>query len=576
MRIRFLHLFLFTGLILAACGGGEEKTDELVAKGGKKYGGEFKFMSAEKINSLFPVSSGDLYSMRIISQIFEPLLNIDPSTFEVVPAVAESFTVSEDSKVYTLKIRKGIQFHEDECFKNKTRELNANDVKFSLDMACSGLSYNEVGYLLVNRIKGAQAFNKSTMGKSALPKEGVEGIKVLDDYTIEITLTQSFAGFESILTHASLGIFPKEAFEKYGEDIITHPVGSGPFQLESISDEKIVLARNPNYWKKDEFGNQLPFMSKIEMTYAQNKRSELMAFRNKEIDLVLEIPVEEIEHILGTLKEAQEGKNVRHKVDSENSMSMMYVAMACQSDEFKDERVRRAFNLAIDRKSIIDDYLEGEGWPAMNGFVPNMNNYPSEKVKGFTLNIERAKALMAEAGYPNGKNFPELDFYVNAVEGSSLEKTCTAISEQLRANLNVNLKVKLCTLEEREAAIKSGAAKIWREGWIADYPDPENFLGLFYGGNIQESSSMVNTFKFQSDEFDALFEKALSEKDPKKRMDLLARCDQMVVDHAAVMPVLTDDHIVMINARVRDFEANPMESLNLTRVFIKEPKPIGN
>ena len=83
---------------------------------------------------------------------------------------------------------------------------------------------------------------------------------------------------------------------------------------------------------------------------------------------------------------------------------------------------------------------------------------------------------------------------------------------------------------------------------------------------------MVNTFKFQSDEFDALFEKALSERDPKKRMDLLAQCDQLVVDKAAVIPVLTDDHIVMINARVRNFEANPMESLNLTGVFIKEPK----
>lgn len=573
MRIRFLHLFLFTGLILSACGGGEPDAEVLVAKGGKKYGGEFKFMSAEKINSLFPASTGDLYSMRIVSQIFEPLLNIDPSTFEVVPGVAESFTVSDDAKVYTLKIRKGIKFHNADCFGgDKTRELTAKDVKFSLDMACSGLEQNEVGYLLVNRIKGAHAFNQKTAGSKTLPEEGVEGIKVIDDHTIEITLTSSFAGFESILTHASLGISPREAFEKYGSEVGNHPVGSGPFQLESMTDEKIVLARNPNYWKKDEFGNQLPFMSKIIMNYAKDKRSELMAFRKKEIDLVLEIPVEEIEHILGTLKEAQEGKNVRHKVESEHSMSMMYIAMANKSDEFKDERVRKAFNIAIDRKSIINDWLEGEGWPALNGFVPKMNNYPSDKVKGHVFNVEKAKALMAEAGYPNGKNFPTLDFYVNAVEGSSIHKTCQAIASQLKENLNVNLNIKLCTLKEREAAIKSGAAKIWREGWIADYPDPENFLGLFYGGNIEASSTMVNTFKFQSDEFDALFEKALSERDPKKRMDLLAQCDQMVVDKAAVIPVLTDDHIVMINARVRNFEANPMESLNLTNVFIKEPK----
>src|SRR5690606_24378000 len=142
----------------------------------------------------------------------------------------------------------------------------------------------------------------------------------------------------------------------------------------------------------------------------------------EKIDLVLELPVEEIEHILGTLKEAQEGKNVRHKVESEQSMSMMYVALANDSEEFKDERVRKAFNLAINRKSIVDDKLEGEGWPAENGFVPAIANYPSERVKGYTFDPAKAKSLMASAGYPDGKNFPTLDFYVNAVKGSGVHK----------------------------------------------------------------------------------------------------------------------------------------------------------
>ena len=390
--------------------------------------------------------------------------------------------------------------------------------------------------------------------------------------TIEITLNESFSGFEKVLTHRSLGITPKEAYDKYGNNAGKHPVGSGPFALELFSGEKIVLKRNPQYWRKDEFGNQLPFLSKVVMTYAKNKRSELMAFRNKEIDLVLELPVEEIDHILGTLKEAQEGKNVKHKVDSEMSMSMMYVALANQSEEFKDERVRKAFNLAINRDDIIDINLEGEGWAATNGFVPSMGDYPNERVKGHQYNVERAKSLMSSAGYPNGRNFPKLDFYVNAIKGSSIHKSCEAIAAQLKENLNVDLNIVLCSIEEREKAIASGKAKIWRSGWIADYPDPENFLTMFYSHHIREGSGMVNAFKFNDEEYDKMFEKALIESDPQKRTDLFVKCDQLVIDRAAVIPVLTDDHIVMINARVRNFEATPMEDLNLTGVFIKEAK----
>lgn len=572
MQNKFIYgLLIGMGVLLGSCGGGENG-EALVAKGGKMYGGEFRFMSSEKINTLFPTYSSDIYSMRIVSQLFEPLLAIDPVSLEVIPSIAESFSVSDDATVYTFKLRKGVYFHDDECFGGEGRELEASDVKFTLDIACSGLKENLISYLLVNRVKGAQAYFDQTKKSQKLGDKGVEGIKVIDKYTIQITLTKSFAGFESILTHSSLGVSAPEAYKKYGKDIVKHPVGTGPFMLEELSNEKIVLKRNPKYWQKDEFGNQLPFMDKVVMTYSKDKRSELMAFRNKEVDLVLEIPVEDIEHILGTLLEAQEGKNVKHKVESEQSMSMMYIAMANESDEFKDERVRKAFNQAVNREVIIDEWLEGEGWAALNGFVPKMPNYDSDKVRGHVYNPERAKALLAQAGYPNGKGFPTLEFYVNTVKGSGTHKACLGIAKQLKDNLNIDLKIKLCTLDEREQAIQSGVAKIWRSGWVADSPDPENFLSLFYSGNIQENASMVNAFKFRDAAFDKLYEQALMEPNTDKRMDLLRRCDQIVIDRAAVLPVMTDDHIVMYNARIRNFEATPLEMMNLTSVFIKEPK----
>ncbi|MDX2360709.1 MAG: ABC transporter substrate-binding protein [Crocinitomicaceae bacterium] len=569
MRYIIFSIFLLAGLSFTSCTETETKVEDLVAIGGKKYGGEFKFMSSEKVASLFPTSSADQYSSRMVSQIYESLVRLDPETMKVVPSVADSFYWNSDASVYTFNIRKGIKFHEDDCL-SEGHELDANDVKFALDLACSGMEVNHVSYLLVHKIKGSADFFEAS--KTSIPAGGVPGVKVIDDYTIEITLEHSFSGFEYILTHSSLGIFPKEAWDTYGEDMATHPVGTGPFALESMSDEKMVLKRNNNYWREDEFGNQLPFLGKVIMTYTQDKRSELLAFRSAESDLVLEIPVEEIEHILGTLQEAQEGKNIKHKVESEASLSMTYVAMSIESEEFSDMRVRKAFNIAIDRDDIIDSYLEGEGWAANNGFVPTMSNYPSDEVNGHKFNAERAQSLMSEAGYANGNGFPTLDFYVNTLEGSPVHKLCLAIADQLKKNINVDLNIKLCTIEERGEAIASGAAKIWRAGWIADYPDPENFLAMFYGGNITDQSSMMNRFKFQSDAYDALYEQAIKESNAEKRTALFIQCDQMIIDEAAIMPMLTDDHIIMINARVRDFKANSMESLNLTEVFIKEPK----
>jgi oligopeptide transport system substrate-binding protein len=142
MRKLILPILLLSGLFYTSCSGDGTDTSSIVAKGGKKYGGTFRFMSAEKIASVFPIHSGDLYSSRIVTQIFEPLMRIDPTTLDAVPCIAESFTVNADATVYTFTIRKGVKFHEDDCFADGTRELTAEDVKFSLDLACSGLSDN--------------------------------------------------------------------------------------------------------------------------------------------------------------------------------------------------------------------------------------------------------------------------------------------------------------------------------------------------------------------------------------------------------------------------------------------------
>lgn len=560
-------IFALSLLLLASCS--EDETTPLVAAGGANYGGELRFMSSEKIVSLFPLSSEDVYEQRICNQIFETLLKIDKSGSRVVPSLAESFTLSPDAKTFTLKLRKGVVFHDDACFSGETgRELTAEDVKYCLQFACSGLPENKVGNLLINKIKGAKKFHAQT--KHGINDESVSGIEVVDDQTVKILLEDAFAGFDKMLTHPNLGVFPKEAYEKYGNQIAKHPVGTGPFRLGSWNENGLQLDRNPRYWKKDAYGNQLPFLDKITLSYSKSKKDELLAFRKQKIDLILEIPADEIDNALGTLKEAQAGKNVKHKVDSKSSMSVNYFGFANGTKPFNDVRVRKAFNLALDRNELVTHYLKGEGYPMMHGFVPAISGYPAAQVKGFELNIAQARELMAQAGFADGVGFPVLDIYVNTSQGSSTHLLVQGIQQQLKTHLNINLKIRLCSIKEREAAIQDGRALIWKSGWLADYPDAENFLDLFYSG--ANSASGTNPFHFSNQEFNATLEAAMKEKDPERRTALLVKCDQIIVDQAVVIPIFNDDFITMVNAKMRNFETNSMEILDFSTIFIKEPK----
>lgn len=563
-------LIILIGFILLSSCQHELDVASLKAKGGRKYGGEFRFMSPEKINSLACISSVDEYSSRVISQIYDPLFDLDLKTLELKPSIAESFFVNDDATVYTFKIKTGILFHKNDCFNGKTHELTAEDVKFSLEMACSNLKINRIGHLLVNRIKGAKSFFEKS--SKELPEEGVSGIKVINSNEIQITLTKSFAQFEKLLSHSGLGIFPKEAWMKYGLEMGDHPVGTGPFEFESKNDAQIVLKRNNQYWKKDDFDNQLPFLAKIIVNYSTDKKNEFLSFRKEENDLVLKIPVEEVKNTLGTLIEAQDGKNIKHRIESRSSLNTHYIAFNNESGVFKNVAVRKAFNLVLDREDLINNVMGGDGRASLNGFVPEMLNYPINNVKGHSYDVSRAKQLLASAGYANGRNFPEIELYVVANEGAKPHVICEAIVKSLNKNLALNLSVKICSLEERDRAIYNKEAKMWMDGWLADYTDPETFLNLLYSKNKVSRKSYANHVYFNNSEFDHLFEQAVSELDKQKRCSLFVQCDQITVDYAPVMPLYTSEHTIMLNARVRGFQLNEMEVLNLTEVFIKEVK----
>lgn len=548
-------------LILSSCGETESKSNDItLINGGRTYGGELVFSNSEPINSTFPLAAANQHVIGISSQIYETLLSIDPVTLNVIPNIASEFSSNEAGDVYTFKIQKGIFFHDDACFNGKGRELTVEDVKYSLDFACSGNKLNDDDNVLVDKIKGASEYKASS--SKSFPKGGVSGIKVKGE-SIEITLKKPFVGFEALLTRKNIIIFPKDAYEKYGDDITTHPVGTGPFKLERMDDKGIRLVRNDNYWQKDEFGNQLPYLSSILLKYIPNKKDEMMAFRNKEIDLLLDIPADEIENVLGTLQEAMAGKNVKHKVESSHSLNIDYIGFNTAEGVFSKKEVREAFVYAVDPTELIEKYIGGDGYPPVNGFVPEIEGANNNSPMPIT-NPEKARNLLAQAGYKNGANFPKTVIFVNGVEGSRNEALIKGYIDILKRELNIDLELKLCTLTEREAAINSGEAKVWRAGWVADYPSPISFLDLFYSHNNRS-----NKFRYNNDEFNRNFLAAQLETDARKRGFFYIKAQSKIAEDAVVVPLVDNNMLFMINARVKGVTANVLEDISFKEAYIK-------
>jgi len=247
-------------------------------------------------------------------------------------------------------------------------------------------------------------------------------------------------------------------------------------------------------------------------------------------------------------------------------LSIEYIGFNHSSPIFGKKEVRLAFLYAINPTKIIDEKLLGEGNAPSNGFVPEMVELENW-ITAPQFNADKARSLLAQAGYPNGAGFPGLEIYVNAISGSKIDRLMQGVVEQLKTELNVNVKIKLCDYAEREAAIANGKAQIWRAGWIADYPDPQSFLSIIYGNGMA-----ANAFRLSNKQFDANYELALVEQSSVKRTKLLIACAQQIMDDAFVLPVFNDNMLVMVNARVKGIQANPMEIIDLTEVFIKEPR----
>lgn len=576
---------LFGAVIInKGCNSGpSDHGDTRVAKGNVKYGGVFRMNEIEDFRTLYPLNIVDVVGHHIGTQVYEGLVKFNQKDLSIMPALASRWEALDSNTRFVFHIRKGVLFHDDECFaatSGKGRELTATDVKFTFDQLCTSSPNNQqYTYTFKDRVVGANEYFAATEKKQS-PAGGVSGVKVLDDSTLEVKLLYPMPNFLAVLATQGGWVYPKEALDKYGDDMRTHCVGTGPFKVKSITEgESVVLEYNPNYWMFDDNGNRLPYLDIVQFRFIKDKRSEIIAFRNKELDMVFRLPVEMAKDILGELDEAKV-HGTDFVMQTSPAMSLTYYGFQHKLAPFDNAKVRLAFNYAIDRREIAEKKLMGDAIPGIYGIVPPaIPDYHADSIKGYSYDPDLARKYLAEAGYPGGKNFPEITLRINSGGGDRNTITADYVAHQLQEVLGIKVTVETVPFAQHLESIETGKSLFWRTGWIADYPDPETFLTTLYSAHIPadlNSRSSTNSVRYSNPRFDSLFTAAVHEADPAKRIELFRAADRVQMEDGAIMPIYYELNDRLVQRNVRNFDINPMEFRDMTRVWLDvEEEPVA-
>ena len=570
IKISALIIIAAALAVFAGCGKKSGGDNMVELKGGIKGGGVFVSNETENIRSLDPVGINDVVSHHVAHQIYDLLIDLD-TNLQLVPMLAKRWEVSPDGLTYTFHLRSDVTFHDNPCFPGgKGRKMTAEDVRYSLNRVLDPRT-GSLGFdFYKNYVVGAKEFNEEVTKATTENREpkikDASGYKVVDDTTFQIKLTKPFAPF---IYYTCLGfayVIPKEAVDKYGKDFFQNPVGTGPFIFEKWTpDLEINMKKNPNYWDKDAAGNQIPYLDGVKFRFIKDLSQQLLEFKNGNIDDSYRIPNELFKTIVNEDKTLTPEYS-KFIVQRKTSLSTQYYGFLVTSKVFEDPKVRQAFNYAIDREKILKYVLQGSATdPAIYGMVPPvMPNYNAKKIKGYSFDLPKAKELMSQAGYPDGKGFPVVTLNINEGGGRNTQ-IAEAIQDMLK-EIGVTVKLQLLQFAQHLDNIDAGRSDFYRLGWNADYPDPETFLNLFYGKNVPSNPkdvSPINSFRYKNARFDELFEKAISTTDIAERNRLYEEAEQIAVNDAVVLFIYYDEDWRLVQPYVRGYALDPMHRVNM-------------
>ena len=511
----------------------------------------FHYNEQTGIASLDPVFAKNQSIMWVAHQLYNTLVEVDDS-LHIIPSIASRWEVSADRLSYIFHLRNDIFFHDDPAFVNgKGRKMIAEDIAYSF----SRIIDKQIAS------PGSWIFNRKA--------DTLQPFKAIDDSTFQLKLQRPYNPVLGILSMQYCSIVPKEAVEKYGPGFRRHPVGTGPFQFVAWEEgQALVLKKNERYFEKDSMGNRLPYLDGIKVTFYDSKATEFLLFRQKKLEFINDIDASFKDEVLtkkGTLRKEWEGKI---ELQTSPYLNIEYLGILVdpsntllKNSPMRLRQVRQAINYGFDRRKMILYLRNSLGTPAESGFVPmGLPSFDSSLVKGYHYDPAKSKQLLAMAGYPDGKNLPTIKLYTI----SNYAEMGNFIAKQLEET-GIPVQVEVVQKSLLLDMTSNSRASFFRGSWIADYPDAENYLSVFYSGN----PAPPNYTRYNNPAFDALLEKALTEVRDSLRYQLYRQADQLMINDAPVVPLWYDKVVHLVQTNVKGFTANALNLLELRRATLK-------
>jgi peptide/nickel transport system substrate-binding protein len=512
-----------------------EKKDHLV----------FRYNESANITSLDPAFSKVQSNIWACNHIYNGLLQLDEN-LHIQPDIAKSWTISPDAKTYTFTLRHDIYFQKHILFgKDSTRAVTASDFKYSLNRLLDENVASPGGWVLQN----------------------VAHFKAKNDSIFEIKLIKPFPAFLGLMTMKYASVVPKEIASHYGSDFRSHPIGTGPFQLKLWEENvKLVLRKNPLFYEKDKKGKTLPYLEAVAITFLPDKQSGFLQFIQGKLDFTSGLDPSYKDDILTQKGELQLKYKNEINLITGPYLNTEYLGfrMDGENKAVLDLRIRQAMNYGVDRQKMISYLRNNMGTPAINGIIPK--GLPSfNNAKGYRYDIEKAKNLVDQYKEATGDKNPVIQLSTNA--------SYVDIGEFLQREwqkIGLDIQVDISPPSTLRQAISTGKVSFFRASWIADYPDAENYLSLFYSKNF--SPDGPNYTHFKNEQFDRLYEQAFREMNDQKRYLLYQKMDKIIIAEAPIIPLFYDKVARFTQKEVSGLGINPLNLLSLKKVKKNIPK----
>jgi ABC-type transport system substrate-binding protein len=478
-------------------------------------------------------------------------------------------SVSEDGITYIFKLKKGVLFHDNKCFKDGIgREMTSADVVYSIKRLADPKLQSKGWWLLDGRVLGLNEWRSQYADAKKVDYDAdIDGVTVIDKYTVQFKLTKPFPQFLYALAMPFTVIVPEEAVNTYGQEFLNNPVGTGPFTTSTYTQtNKIVYTKNPKYRPEyypsegeasdkengllQDAGKRLPLVDKIIVSVITEEQTRWLNFLKGNIDSV-SIPPDQFTQIIvpgqGLAKDfVEKGIKTQKKV----GIDITYNAFNNANKLFKDNlKLRQAMSLAYDKEKINKNFFYGVSRPAQSIVPPDVAGYDKSYRGPYqNFDLEKAKKLIAEAGYPAGKGLPEITYhYKYDTQGRKIAE----MFKQMMAQIGVQIKLMGVTWPELVKLVNTKQTMMYSMAWGADYPDAENFLQLLYGPNEAPGSNGSN---FSSPEFNKMYQTISLMPDSAERTALYKK---MSVFSAENVPMIYGLHRVgfgLIHSWVRNMK----------------------